>query len=112
MIALLVARNVRQSARRRCDNAGWLQQTTRHPNLMLRSLLSPISSRFPLSPRPEISPLSAEPNDEPAPEDFARDVLVEVMRNAVERLKVAEGLNTRTQVLKSYLLLCTSLQLA
>ena len=32
------------------------------------------------------------------PVDFARDVLVEVMRNTVERLKVAEGLSSRTQV--------------
>ena len=63
---------------------------------MLRSLLSPLSSRFPLSARPEVSPIPVI--DEPAPEDFARDVLVEVMRNTVERLKVAEGLSDRTQV--------------
>ena len=68
------------------------------PRLMLRTLLSPISSRFPLSPRPEVAPTPAD-NDELSPEDFARDVLVEIMRNAVERLKLAEGLNERTQVL-------------
>ena len=32
------------------------------------------------------------------PEDFARDVLIEVMRKSVERLKFAEGLNARTEV--------------
>lgn len=64
---------------------------------MLRSLLSPLSSRFPLTPRPEAH--QTLDDTEPAPEDFARDVLVEVMRNAVERLKVAEGLSDRTQVL-------------
>ena len=64
---------------------------------MLRSLLSPLSSRFPLSPRPQVHEVPEEPA-EPAPEDFARDVLVEVMRGAVERLKVAEGLSDRTQV--------------
>jgi hypothetical protein len=65
---------------------------------MLRTLLTPLSNRFPLSPRPDVAPVNTD-NDEPAPEDFARDVLVEVMRNAVERLKIAEGLNARTQVL-------------
>lgn len=65
---------------------------------MLRSLLSPISSRFPISPRPDSTSNNVADNNEPAPEDFARDVLVEVMRNAAERLKVAEGLNTRAQV--------------
>ena len=67
---------------------------------MLRTLLTPISSRFPLSPRPDITPEPPVPeDDELNPEDFARDVLVEVMRNAIERLKLAEGLNERTQVL-------------
>ena len=37
-------------------------------------------------------------DDHPAPEDFARDVLVEVMRKSVERLKMAEGLRARTEV--------------
>lgn len=68
---------------------------------MLRSLLSPLSSRFPLSPRPDVAPMPEE--SDPAPEDFARDVLVEVMRGAVERLKVAEGLSDRTQVRRAAL---------
>jgi hypothetical protein len=65
--------------------------------LMLRSLLSPLSDRFAISPRPEISS-AAHTEDIFSPEDFARDVLVEVMRNAVERLKFAEGLSTRSEV--------------
>ena len=70
---------------------------------MLQTLLSPITSRFPLTPRPDAAPRVVE-DDVTAAEDFARDVLVEVMRNAVERLKVAEGLNARTQVTDYYCL--------
>ncbi|KAI0700338.1 beach-domain-containing protein [Cytidiella melzeri] len=65
---------------------------------MLRSLLSPLSDRFIPSPRPNIS-LAPHTEDIFSPEDFAKDVLVEVMRNAVERLKLAEGLNARSEVL-------------
>ena len=65
---------------------------------MLRSLLSPLSDRFALSPQPDLSPAPPSDNEEISPEEFARDVLVEVMRNTVERLKVAESLNDRTQV--------------
>ena len=96
---------------------------------MFRTLLSPLSARFSgLSPSPTpntsgtglLSPASAQttgavhhhgfgrPEDEnPAPEDFARDVLVEVMRKSVERLKMAEGLSARTEVL--YLVFSLSL---
>lgn len=71
---------------------------------MLHNLLSPITSRFPLTPRPDVSPgvHSIDDDARSAAEDFARDVLVEVMRNAVERLKLAEGLNARTQVRLSF----------
>lgn len=66
---------------------------------MFRTLLSPLSSRFPLTPRPDITSHSLpDVVEEETPEDFARDVLLEVMRNAVERLKVAAGLNERTEV--------------
>ena len=68
---------------------------------MLHTLLSPITSRFPLTPRPDVSPTVVR-DDSAAAEDFARDVLVEVMRNAVERLKVAEGLSARTQVCRVF----------
>ena len=71
---------------------------------MLRSLLSPLSDRFNvLSPRSEISP-APRTNDIFSPEDFARDVLLEVMRNALDRLKLAEGLKARSEV--SYLNTC------
>ncbi|EKM77777.1 hypothetical protein AGABI1DRAFT_121854 [Agaricus bisporus var. burnettii JB137-S8] len=58
---------------------------------MLRTLLTPLRARFDVSPRlPPQNTLSV-PQDEPTPEDFARDVLVELMRNSVEELKQAEG---------------------
>ncbi|KAH9896772.1 beach-domain-containing protein [Cubamyces lactineus] len=68
---------------------------------MLRTLLTPLSARFslpsPLSPRPSTEAL--EEPDELDPEDFARDVLVELMRNATERLKTADSLPERIEVL-------------
>ncbi|KAH9919489.1 beach-domain-containing protein [Epithele typhae] len=71
---------------------------------MFRTLFTPLSSRFslpsPLSPRStsqQIEPVDAP--DEIDPEDFARDVLVELMRNATERLKTAETLAERIEVL-------------
>lgn len=75
---------------------------------MFRSLLSPLSAL--VSPtssasRPPASSTSThgfgfgrQDEEDTAPEDFARDVLVEVMRKSVERLKVAEGLSARTEV--------------
>jgi hypothetical protein len=67
---------------------------------MLRTLLTPLRGRFDLSP---ISPFSTAPttsyvDDELAPEDFARDVLIELMRNAVESLKGAEDLRSKGEV--------------
>ena len=69
---------------------------------MFRTLFTPLSARFSLpsplsSPRQTATEVLSDP-DEIDPEDFARDVLLEVMRNAVERLKVATGLNERTEV--------------
>ncbi|CAL1710979.1 unnamed protein product [Somion occarium] len=61
---------------------------------MLRSLLSPL-----IGPSPSQQSFVIEEQVEATPEDFARDVLVEVMRNSVERLKVAEGLSSRTEEL-------------
>ncbi|KAF8635320.1 hypothetical protein AX17_003946 [Amanita inopinata Kibby_2008] len=74
---------------------------------MLRNLLTPIRARFDLSPRstsfpvPPHSPRSAHPhspvsggaygqNEDAALEDFARDVMMELMRNAVEGLKAVQ----------------------
>ncbi|KAL0063705.1 Beige protein-like 1 [Marasmius tenuissimus] len=65
---------------------------------MFRTLLTPLVAKFDLSPRlPTNAPPSAQ--DDPNPEDFAREVLIELMRNAVENLKQAETLNKRTEVL-------------
>ncbi|PIL27451.1 hypothetical protein GSI_10600 [Ganoderma sinense ZZ0214-1] len=70
---------------------------------MFRTLLTPLSARFSLP-----SPLSARPSsgsevlsdpDDLDPEDFARDVLIELMRNATERLKTADSLSERIEVL-------------
>ncbi|KAI0360774.1 beach-domain-containing protein [Trametes cingulata] len=69
---------------------------------MFRTLLTPLSARFslpsPLSPRPGSEAPIEEP-DELDPEDFARDVLVELMRNSTERLKAADSLTERIEVL-------------
>lgn len=87
---------------------------------MLRTLLSPIRARFDLS---NSQPLSASPRSPRSPllrrsrsrsglslldqslddeddglEDFARDVMVELMRNAVETLKTAEDVKVKTEV--------------
>ncbi|RPD65419.1 beach-domain-containing protein [Lentinus tigrinus ALCF2SS1-7] len=69
---------------------------------MLRTLLTPLSARFslpsPLSPRQQAAEVLSDPDDLD-PEDFARDVLVELMRNATERLKTADTLSERIEVL-------------
>ncbi|KAG6816009.1 hypothetical protein H0H87_009501 [Tephrocybe sp. NHM501043] len=68
---------------------------------MLRTLLTPLRARFDLSPRTTTPPVLTpqEEEDELAPEDFARDVIIELMRNSVENLKVAEDTRTKIQVL-------------
>ncbi|KAG6836952.1 hypothetical protein H0H93_000593 [Arthromyces matolae] len=69
---------------------------------MFQALLTPLRARFDLtSPRtsapPVLTPQIEE--DELDPEDFARDVLIELMRNSVENLKVAEDTKTKILVL-------------
>ncbi|EEB87887.1 hypothetical protein MPER_14566 [Moniliophthora perniciosa FA553] len=65
---------------------------------MLRTLLTPLVAKFDLSPRiPTAAPPPAQ-DDELAPEDFARDVLIELMRNSVENLKQAEHGRAWTEV--------------
>ncbi|PCH37188.1 beach-domain-containing protein [Wolfiporia cocos MD-104 SS10] len=69
---------------------------------MFRTLLTPLSTRFAISPllsNPDSAQQEHGAEDELAPEDFARDVLNEVMRNSVERLKFADTLELRTEVL-------------
>ena len=67
---------------------------------MLRSLLTPLRARFDVSPsRPDAAFEPVAPaEDELTPEDFARDVLVELMRNSVESLKGADNVKSRTEV--------------
>lgn len=65
---------------------------------MLSALLTPLRARFDASPRQETTPLPPA-DDELAPEDFARDVLIELMRNAVEKLKSTEDVRSKIDVL-------------
>lgn len=73
---------------------------------MFRQLLTPLSAAFSLpqlSPRPgtATSPHSGaddRADDSLDPEEFARDVLIQLMRNAVENLKAAEGLQAKAEV--------------
>ncbi|KAF9449865.1 beach-domain-containing protein [Macrolepiota fuliginosa MF-IS2] len=66
---------------------------------MLRTLLTPLRARFDVSPRLPPPDASGIQGDEPTPEDFARDVLVELMRNSVGELKEAESCDERMKVL-------------
>ncbi|KAJ3833898.1 hypothetical protein F5878DRAFT_545746 [Lentinula raphanica] len=78
---------------------------------MFKTLLTPLRAKFnelsPLSPSANASHsglLAAggdddENDSELAPEDFARDVLIELMRNSVENLKSAEEVGGRIEVL-------------
>ena len=72
---------------------------------MFRTLFTPLSARFSLpsplsSPRQTATEIQSDP-DEIDPEDFARDVLVELMRNSTERLKTADTLTERIEVCPS-----------
>ncbi|KAJ7700350.1 beach-domain-containing protein [Mycena rosella] len=70
---------------------------------MLRTLLTPLRLRFDSSPRSAVTNNVTTPSipdeEELDPEDFARDVLIELMRISVEKLKLAEGTNARMEVL-------------
>ncbi|KAJ6565477.1 beach-domain-containing protein [Mycena vulgaris] len=70
---------------------------------MLRTLLTPLRLRFDSSPRSAVTNNVTTPSipdeDELDPEDFARDVLIELMRLSVEKLKLAESTHVRMEVL-------------
>ncbi|KAJ7201121.1 beach-domain-containing protein [Mycena pura] len=69
---------------------------------MFRTLLTPLRLRFDSSPRSAATVHGSTPTidqDEIDPEEFARDVLIELMRNAVENLKLAENTHARMEVL-------------
>lgn len=67
---------------------------------MLRTLLTPLRLRFDSSPRSAVTNNVTTPSipDEEDPEDFARDVLIELMRISVEKLKQAESTPARMEV--------------
>jgi hypothetical protein len=66
---------------------------------MLRTLFTPLRAHFDSSPRtPNTSSVSAQDNDELAPENFARDVIIELMRSSMENLKLAQDTGTKAQV--------------
>lgn len=69
---------------------------------MLRTLLTPLRSRFDTSPRLPPTNVSGIQESEQDPEDFARDVLVELMRNEVEELKQAESFEDKLKVRVSF----------
>lgn len=66
---------------------------------MLRTLLTPISARFSATPFPQTPTGKTEEDDDLDPEDFARDVLVELMRNSIDRLKDAQDVQSKLEVL-------------
>jgi len=64
---------------------------------MLSALLTPLRARFEISPQVEAVTTPATDNvDDLAPEDFARDVLIELTKNAVEELKTTEDVHSNT----------------
>lgn len=75
---------------------------------MLRTLLSPLRGHFDPSARTPMTslPASVLEEDEFAPEDFARDVMIELMRNSVENLKLAQDTKTKTLVCMDLSFLC------
>lgn len=74
---------------------------------MLRSFLTPLKARFDVSPlpSPSLQPTHTPTNDDFAPEDFARDVLIELMRNSMEKLKSSDDVRSKNEV-RELLLLC------
>lgn len=66
---------------------------------MFSALLTPLRARFETQPRVEtITTPTADNGDDRAPEDFARDVLIEIMRNAVEKLKATQDVRSKVEV--------------
>ncbi|KAI0002519.1 beach-domain-containing protein [Russula compacta] len=67
---------------------------------MFSALLTPLRARFETQPRVEtITTPTADNGDDRAPEDFARDVLIEIMRNAVEKLKTMQDVCSKVETL-------------
>ncbi len=66
---------------------------------MFSALLTPLRARFEIAPQVEAVTTPATDNVvDIAPEDFARDVLIEIMRNAVEKLKTTGDICSQVEV--------------
>jgi hypothetical protein len=66
---------------------------------MFSALLTPLRARFEIAPQVEAVTTPATDNVvDIAPEDFARDVLIEIMRNAVEKLKTTGDVCSQVEV--------------
>ena len=65
---------------------------------MFRTLLAPLVARLDLPPRQENVSVAANDDDELAPEDFAREVMMKLMRNTMDKSKEADTLRGRTEV--------------
>ncbi|KAJ7241683.1 beach-domain-containing protein [Mycena haematopus] len=70
---------------------------------MFRTLLTPLRLRFDSSPRSAVTHNVTTPSipddEEIDPEEFARDVLIELMRVSVDKLKLSETTHARMEVL-------------
>jgi hypothetical protein len=66
---------------------------------MFSALLTPLRARFEITPQVEAVTTPVTDNVvDIAPEDFARDVLIEIMRNAVEKLKTTGDVCSQVEV--------------
>jgi len=66
---------------------------------MFSALLTPLRARFETPHRLEAATTPAGDNEDAiAPEDFARDVLIELMRNSVEKLKTTGDVRSKVEV--------------
>jgi hypothetical protein len=63
---------------------------------MFSALLTPLRARFETQRR--VGATTPPADDNVAPEDFARDVLIELMRNAVEKLKTTGDVRSEVEV--------------
>jgi hypothetical protein len=61
---------------------------------MFSAILTPLRARFETQPRVEADSIPAADNVD----DIARDVLIELMRNAVEKLKMTGDVLTNVEV--------------
>ncbi|EJC99617.1 beach-domain-containing protein [Fomitiporia mediterranea MF3/22] len=66
---------------------------------LLTPLVTPLVNHFDLSPRPGTAFENGEDQETASAENFARDVIIEVMRNSVESLKVAYNLDEKIQTM-------------